>query len=785
MANQGFVQSLNLAEVTDGAQLIQNLAGGTVDADIRLFGGLRTRKSFLFWNRFRNNAEIVKSQLLLLDGTQFQWNTDFTYTTDDYVNVLPVNLIRDISSIYVGFDRDGALLENSTGIDIVYDRGEGFLTGTYNLNLTGGSGSQAQAEIIVDENGNVSSVKITNSGFGYFNNDVLQANIPGQGTGFGIRIVGFPWKVSIVGNYAFDVSTLDTSFLSVEVGNTSVALDGTYAVDKNNSTGINNWGLPNSSGTKPFDVNRRIYAQEKISTNIELYDVTGDGQLTQYDVDLMNEFYNNNRDLNWFIDYVNNNPAPAGSSRNNGTRVYNYLTGLSLSVFDVDGTGEFSFDYTLLTEYVTNGGYLYQRPTASSLLSAAEVSSNLLNHSISVSFRVPRDINYTLPDRLDDEYERPYFILYKQVGIDTINHFDNFSKYGSVQVAETDQSTYLSTSIGSSRVALNGVRYRILEKYTSFVNNVQIYYVKIVAQGLGFTPNSTVDDLLIKTSVPVFSSTTEYGVVDSNGTDSFFLRTNPRSSLESDKILITFSEEYKLTSDESTSYANVNIPTTLILPDLLFVRDDSLQLSNVENLEPPSIEDRGNDQFSGVGGFGYYNTLTNVGYSNALNTIGFYVDSATFLRRTKYRIDRNLYYLKDININGLVTSYDPDGLNVTQTDLALENSPGIYISSALSQITNPLAADFAQKTRSFSSDYNPWQADPASQQLRTESFNVTINDLVWTNEIKLDVNNGFKSSGLSESLEDNFNTSLLSQGKSFKLKTLINGEEFYIIMRKP
>ena len=781
MANQGFVQTLNLAEVTSGAQLIQNLAGGTVDADLRLFSGLSTKKSLLFWNRFKNNSQNVKSQELLREGTQFQWDTDFTYTDDDYINVLAINLVRDISSTYIGFDRDGALLENSSGVDIVYDRGEDFLPGTYNLSLTGGSGSGAEAEIIVDANGNVSSVRITDNGNGYFNGDILQANIPGGGTGFGIRIVGFPWKVVLVGNYAFDISTLDTASLSVTVDNTSNALDGTYIIDKNLNTGVNNWGLPNSVGTKAFDVNRKIYTQERISRNIELYDVTGDGELTQYDVELMNEYYNNNRNLNWFIDYVNNNPTPAGSSRNNGTRVYNYLTGLETSVFDVDGTGEFSFDYNLLTEYVTNGGYLYQRPSAAALIAATEVNSSGVEHVISVSFRAPRNPGYTLPQNLDDVYERPYFILSRTVGDQVINHFDNFPKYGTLQVGETDQTTYLSIPVGSTKVS-NGIEYRVVDKYTSFINNVQIYYVKIVAQGLGFALNSTQDNLLIKTIVPVFSSTTEYSVFDSNGVDTFFLRTNARSSDEGIKELITFSTKYKVTSDESVSYANITVPTTVLVPDLLFVRDDGLRLSNIENLEPPIITDNGLNDFTNIGAFSY-----NVrdGYSTELNRIVNNVDQATFLRTTKYRIDRNLYYEKEININGILTSFDPDGLNTVQTDLELDNSPGIYISSALSQITNPLAADFAQKTRSFSSYFNPWTAFPESQELRTESFNVTINDLVWTTEIKLDVNSGFKSSGLSESLDDNFNLSLLSQGKSFKLKTLINGEEFYIIMRKP
>ena len=50
MANQGFVRTLNLDEVTDGAQTIQNLAGGTVDADLRVFAGLSSERSQLLWN---------------------------------------------------------------------------------------------------------------------------------------------------------------------------------------------------------------------------------------------------------------------------------------------------------------------------------------------------------------------------------------------------------------------------------------------------------------------------------------------------------------------------------------------------------------------------------------------------------------------------------------------------------------------------------------------------------------------------------------------------------------
>ena len=147
--------------------------------------------------------------------------------------------------------------------------------------------------------------------------------------------------------------------------------------------------------------------------------------------------------------------------------------------------------------------------------------------------------------------------------------------------------------------------------------------------------------------------------------------------------------------------------------------------------------------------------------------------------------------MKEIKFNGFITSYDPDELNITQTDLLTDLSPGIYISSSLSQITNPLASDYANKTRSFSSDFNPWTAFPAASKLATQSLNVTINDLVWTTEIRLDIgesqtygNRGLKQETDDTTLDANFNSGTVSQGQSFKLKMLINGEEYFIIMKK-
>ena len=94
MANQGFVRTLNLDEVTDGAKTIQNLAGGTVDADLRVFAGLSSERSQLLWNRFVNRSEINQSVASLKKGTQLIWDTNYTYTCLLYTSPSP----RDLST---------------------------------------------------------------------------------------------------------------------------------------------------------------------------------------------------------------------------------------------------------------------------------------------------------------------------------------------------------------------------------------------------------------------------------------------------------------------------------------------------------------------------------------------------------------------------------------------------------------------------------------------------------------------------------------------------------------
>ena len=801
MANQGFVRTLNLSEITDGAQTIQNLAGGTVDSDLRVFAGLSSEKSQLLWNRFLNTTEINQSVASLKNGTQFIWDTNYTYTDDDYVYIEPVNLLRDFSATYVGFAEGNTVVSDPLGAnDYNFDIGEGYTpkpdgTAYQNVALTGGNGSGAKANILIANDGTVSSVQILDlggSGYSYGDKLLIGDGTGGDGVGFVIRITAFPWEATAVGNFAWGIEDLDTLNLRVTFDNCSATLDGTYTIAQGSSN-KNIWGVPNNAVNLAYDVNRQITVQEKIENNLDIYDIDGDGSITVQDKTYIEMFINGDDELT-FTTYIQNNPVNAGSVRQTGPAIYRYIDGLASSVLDVDGTGVAnSVDVSLINSYVTSSTTpksIYVRQSASNLATGRQSYSNALRHAISVTAKVPSNPGTKESLGIGDVYDPPYFYIEKYESNEWKNVYDNFAKYGTAQTCSTTENDYVNnTNVGVLKSEGN-IQYRIVDKFVVFDGTQNNYYVRIVVSGTGFTNGQVFGSqptLTASTGVPVFNKNSEYGIFDSDGAAKFYLRTNPRSSVESIKEMVLFSTSYSLSTSESTQYGGTQVPTLTLIPDLVFKRDDSLTLSNIQNLESPEIIDDGDNKYSsGFAAFSYGIE----GYATELAEVTDNVDESIYLRTTKYRIDRNLYYTKEIKFNGFITSYDPDELNLTQTDLVTDLSPGIYISSSLSQITNPLASDYANKTRSFSSDFNPWTAFPAANKLATQSLNVTINDLVWTTEIEFDIAtstaNGTRftsASDLNQTLGDNFAIDEANP-TTYKLKITINGEVFYLMMKK-
>lgn len=802
--NQGFTQTLNLSEVTDGAEALQNLGGGTIDADLRLFAGSSIRKSNLFWDRFSQTSNTINSPSDITPGTRLEFgkNSDSTYTDNDIVKITPINLIKDIAFKYIGFDSDGTLTSNG-GSDITYIRGENYIEDEYpNTILSGGNGTGAKANITVNSIGEVSSVEITDNGNGYIQGDILSCSIPG-GTGFIIKIVGFPWKCLMVLNSAYDAKLETTSKLSVEVENTNPSLNGTYSIKRDSTTNQNAFYEPNNSNLPSYDVNRLQFANNKISQNLTTFDIDGDGVYTSYDADLIAIYLNNDGSTSsqyeyLFSTYVNDNDPTENAQRKTGVSINNYFTGIDRNFFNIDDTG--LFDNTIINSlfqnYATNG-FLYQRKVASVIIQQEPNNSITFNNTNIIDFRIKSNPIYTLPSNLNSSYVKPYIKIFKEIAGQNINLLDNFSLFGTKQSCETNATDYeTNVIVGTSNSIFN---YTIFNKQVVNGN----YIVDIVISGPGKDlniPFGNSPELIPRNKIPVFNSDDEYAIFDSNAIDKFFLKTNPRTITENLKTLVLFSQNYTFVSPiGSSTYEGKKVKITTLLPDLVIERDDKLETENILNLNPPEIVDDGTQNF------GEGNNLSRIlspfsynideGYATELLNVTNIVDESLFLRSTKYRSDRNLYYKREIKINGLISAYDPDAFNDSTTKLKEDNSPGIYISDSTSQITNTLASDYARKTRSFSSDYNPWNESEGEGGLKTLSLSVTINDLFWTSEISLYIGKddvttaeladmGYETGITGENLDTNFNATTVAASQSYKLPTIINGEIFYIIMKK-
>ena len=856
MANQGFVQELNLAEVTDGEEIINNLAGGTSARDLQVFKGLSSEKSLLFFNRFQNTAITEESTKSIELGTKFIFNSVFNYTDDDVVEIQPINLIEDFDFEYVGFAADGVLSNPLSGYDITFDRGQSYEPGTYQVKFKGGGGTfeSAEATVIVSDGstgsigfrGQISSVEITNSGttqvsgesiVGFKQGEVLTVSqfkkgsdpyavgdLPGDlpgvpGQGFTVTLTGFPWRVILVGNYSWNPIDLETSELAIEINNTSEVLNGTYEVRREN--GVNKFISSNNSSEKAYDINRKIFAQENVTTNLTLFDVDGDGILSTFDIDLIEVFFTNSENFNqtiladflddvktWVQNYIATNELEPNAVRTNPVSLVAYMEGLNRELINIDGVGEdaSASDITLLRTYISNStnsdgatvaepGLLYEPISASTSINQAEVNITGLGHVIATGVRVKEypNFNSSKLNEAIEGYIKPFFTIYEKESGSDKNIFDTFSKFGRKMTCKTNQSNWISIAIGSS-FTQGTIDYRIADKYTSLIDNVVNYFVIVVASGEGFSVGTTFSsfNLLVVSSFPVIASNdtgVEYGIFDANGRDQFFLRTQPRSTLTSEKEIVLIAESYILTADESTTYVGQNVPTTTLFPDVIFKRDDSLTIENVGNLEPPEILESNNSS-EGYGSEGGFSYNVDDGYTVELDNVSNTVDQSSYLKDQKYRIDTNLYYEKNINIDGLLSAFDPDDFNSNDNQLAEDTSPGIFISDAGSQIVNDLRSDFAGKTRSFSSDYNPWEA--VDGMIQTTSFRVNINDLFFSTSIDIDLRqNGLTvddskfvgGTTITETLADNFDI-VPANPTTYKLKVTINGEEFFIIMSK-
>ena len=199
--------------------------------------------------------------------------------------------------------------------------------------------------------------------------------------------------------------------------------------------------------------------------------------------------------------------------------------------------------------------------------------------------------------------------------------------------------------------------------------------------------------------------------------------------------------EFKLSTTPSTIGINTIIISDVTGIAVTFVRKDPVTQDNIVNYIQPQYQD---ENFSYLSG-------TNI--NSALRGVSSQNETARFFITQKYRSDEDRTTSKDLNYEGTVSISDPVNLNVNSAGLSNAKSPGIYIGD----------------TRAFSSDNNPWSEDTSA--LLTNSTEVSIGELNFADNI------------IIEGITATSATSVLATTFTHKLRVIINGETYYLLLR--
>jgi hypothetical protein len=235
----------------------------------------------------------------------------------------------------------------------------------------------------------------------------------------------------------------------------------------------------------------------------------------------------------------------------------------------------------------------------------------------------------------------------------------------------------------------------------------------------------TNDDIVnVSTTVSVGSTTL------STGTDYFICNSD-------------FKSRFKLSFTSSTSTSGINtVDITAVPAQFDFIRKEPVYKENIENFIKPEIQD--DEEFGGY----LASTINSV--MESTQAAG---ENAEYFITKKYKGTEDTNVDTDIKFEGTVNLFDPVEFNANTSDLLNSKSPGIFIGN----------------TRAFSADNNPWT--PATPDLSTDSFEVTIGELEFKNGIEIE--------GISQVSA----TTIEATSFTHKIPVTINGETYYLLMK--
>lgn len=193
--------------------------------------------------------------------------------------------------------------------------------------------------------------------------------------------------------------------------------------------------------------------------------------------------------------------------------------------------------------------------------------------------------------------------------------------------------------------------------------------------------------------------------------------------------------------------------------DVTFTRSEVVSQDNLLNIARPRIQDSAENLL----GENFNFLSNNNSFDDGFTQIEGNVDTFNFLRVFKYAENASTQTNIEINIEGVIGSFDPVGFNDSETDLAADKSPGVYITDPFSDVFN------IAKTRAFSTDANPWTE--GTNDLITASTQVNVGDVNFADGIEFtEIDDLNTESGDADSFD-------------YKIPVIIDGVEYFVLLK--
>lgn len=223
----------------------------------------------------------------------------------------------------------------------------------------------------------------------------------------------------------------------------------------------------------------------------------------------------------------------------------------------------------------------------------------------------------------------------------------------------------------------------------------------------------------------------------------------------------------------STTPGGSKISLGSIGGDVKFTRKDEVTQENLLKIALPESESASDNLIDDEISTFTYNISGS--FNNTFNEINSNINLFNFLRNDKYAFNFSISTENSVNVEGTISIDDPANTNDSQSDLDLDNSPGLFITNPFS----PLGTFGIEKTRAFSTSQNPWDNETFGK-LTTKSTEVNIGNLFFQKPtsgqdgITINDFNGISAVSASGSV---------SSAYTHKLPILVNGIEYFVLVK--